>query len=249
MLPAVGLALCFATSASAQLALTGSVKYLTWREATSPIEVHEGGPLLALGLRYEAPLATMVRWSYDGRLSMGWAAYNGSYLGDPSTPATGTSEWLETAHALDLHIGPAHGAQGIAGLGLAAWRRQLGARQEESYRMASVRLGLGSPAPAPRGWRAGGGLDVPFVASEDAHFDQLGFDENPKLEPGLEVGGFAHVAYRATEKWTWALEWEMRRLGQSGGVPLTVNGRRVGVTFQPATVMNTLGVRVDWVAW
>lgn len=245
LLPAVGLALCLARSASAQLDLTASLRYLNWREDTAPIEVRENGVLLPLGLRYEAPFAGNIRWVYDGEISIGAASYQGAYLFDPGTPATGTSGWFGTAHELRLRFGTSGPIEPTTGVAFDLWRWQLGARQEETYRMASVRLGLEGLVPALRGWRSGGGLDLPFWIEQDAQLDDPGFGLNPTLSPGKKAGMFAHVAYRAASRWTWSAEWEMTRLGKSEAVPFTINGRPRSL-FQPATVMNTVGVRMEY---
>jgi hypothetical protein len=230
----------------ARVVVTSSIAYLDWREQIEPLGVHEGGTLLSAGLRYEPSATRRLGWAYEGRLFMGWAGYDGAYLFDPTTRATGVSNWLGTAHQGEMRYGMNGAVDGLLSLVLDGWRRRLGSRQQETYRVASVRLGLeGRPTGGHASW-AGGGLELPIWEEEDAHFIDLGFDQNPMLKPGRRLGGFARFAHRFDDHWTWIGEWSMRRLGASGGEPLTRDGRPVGQSFQPTTVMNTIGVRVEY---
>jgi hypothetical protein len=74
------------------------------------------------------------------------------------------------------------------GLGVNVWDRKLGSTQNEDWLVGSMRLGVELGTPNPQGWILSVGLTYPPRVRENAHFDSAGFDQNPTLKPGQDVG-------------------------------------------------------------
>jgi hypothetical protein len=51
-----------------------------------------------------------------------------------------------------------------------------------------MRLGVELGTPNPQGWILSVGLTYSPRVRENAHFDSAGFDQNPTLKPGQDVG-------------------------------------------------------------
>src|SRR5205809_671532 len=94
-------------------------------------------------------------------------------------------------------VAQAH-AQFEAGVGIGHydWSEQTSASQQEDTQLFSLILGIESHDVALKGWSGGGGVRLPLVIREDAHFDQVGFSTNPTLEPGRQASVRGSLRYR-----------------------------------------------------
>jgi hypothetical protein len=228
----------------AQFTLGAGVEYFSWTEDTQPIEVKERGPLAVLTIGYTQIKPAGWLFAYRGELYFGEVDYDGALLFAPNVPLSSETRYVGTAHEGQLRY-RTRAFDVLAALGIDVWNRRLSANQEEDYRVVFVRLGI-EHVNAQRGWLFGAGAKYPVWTQEDAHFTDLGFDQNPKLNPGKDVSGFAHVGFRFNPNWALIGYADGFRFKESNKVSVTTNGVPQGVFVQPASDLYVIGVKAQY---
>ncbi len=234
--------------AHSQLVVNGGVEYFRWTEATAP-EVRETGPMLTLGLAYTQQRDTGTLFAYRGKIWGGSADYEGATLfgGTPLQSKTNYEGVSNEVQARWRKPGKSGGSlDGVFGLGLDAWRRELSSVQKEDYAIAYLRLGVESGANFDGQWSVGLGAKLPVWTYENAHFDQIGFDSNPILHPGKELAPYGSVGYRFTEKLQLTAYYEGFRFGQSKAVQANEIALGPTTLFQPRSEMSVFGLKLDY---
>ena len=239
------LLLLAAPEAGAQISAGVGVEMFGWSEKTNP-SVSESGPLFSLSLGLAAPRRGAFRLAYRGHGRIGIADYHGSFLTAPRVSANTTTVFGTLSHEAQLRARSPWGAEGVAALGFDWWHRQLSARQQEDYQTVSFSIRLERADTGVRGWSGGGGVRVPLSVREDAHFTDLGFDRNPKLDPGGTVGLLGQVRYRFGPRFSCVGSYDGYHLEKSKAVSLTVGGHPTATASQPETSTWMLGVGVEY---
>jgi hypothetical protein len=236
--------------ACAELTLNGSVEYLYWDESSVP-QVKETGPLYALGLAYTQNREAGALFAYRGKLWGGAVDYEGATLFG-GTPVNSTTHYAGASNEVQgrwRKPGKSGGnLDGVLGLGLDVWRRNLSSVQKEDYAIGYLRLGVESGTDELSRWTVSLGFKYPFWTYENAHFDEIGFDSNPILHPGKEISPFGSLGYRFTEKLQVVGYYDGFRFGKSASVQANEVGMGLGPTslVQPATTMSVFGIRVEY---
>jgi hypothetical protein len=234
-----------ASKAHAQLSLGAGVQYFRWSEHTSPA-VTESGPLLAIALGLAQSPAAPLRVAYRGRGGIGIADYRGSFLFSPQVPATATTVFATMGHEAQLRARAPANLEAVGALTFDWWHRQLSARQQEDYQTLSLRISVERAERGSRGWSGGGGLQLPLAVREDAHFTDLGYQENPSLEPGRRAGWFASLGYRFASHVSCVGTFDTFHLDRSKPVSLKSRGGAVATAFQPATDLLFMGIGIQY---
>jgi hypothetical protein len=246
----LSLAAVFAASpARAQLAISGGIEYFQWKEDTAPIQVREDGPMFVLGLDYTQRRDRGLLFAYRGKLYIGDVDYDGALLFAPNVPVDGTTSYAGTAHEAQLRyrLAPQRGywLDVLGSLGVDMWERELSDVQQEDYTIAFVRLGVELNATGERGWTFGAGVKYPVWTEEDAHFDELGFDQNPELEPEGKFMGFLHAGYRFQRHLALIAYLDGFNFGESDPVTVTQGGSSFQF-FQPASRQYNWGLKLQY---
>jgi hypothetical protein len=235
-----------AADAFAQWSVDGTVEHFSWREHTSPIQVHETGPRAAFGVGYMLPRERGVVPVYRGTFYGGTVDYNGSLQGDVAQAARGTTGYIGTTQGVELRYRWPGAVDALAGLEADVWRRSLGTSQQEDYRTLSMRLGVDHVAMRSSPFTIGGGLRWLLLISEKSTIKEGGLTYQFQLSPGLGVNPFLHVGYRVASRFTMIAYLDGMRLGQSDPLTVRRNGRPAAVVFQPQSDLDVAGVRVAY---
>ena len=246
-LAAAALAL-WAVAAHAGWSISLDAEHFKWEEATSPT-VMERGPRVGLSWEYEQLRAQGLQFAYRGQVRHGTVDYTGSFLftGGAATARTEYTGLLNEVQGIYRYPGSA-GFELVGGLGWDYWQRNILPNQKEDYSVLYLRMGLNVDPRSPRGWFAGAGIKFPFSVSENAHLNELGFNQNPTLEPSGEVSPYAQVGYRFSPQWSLIGYYDSYRFGESKATAAT-RADTPGTTFlvfQPASTVDTLGLRVRY---
>jgi hypothetical protein len=247
-------AACFASSAGSAWA-TWSVNVdaesFRWRESTSP-SVTESGPRFGIGAswRQEKDEGWLLGWR--GKLYGGSTDYSGSFLFS-GAPASGTTDYSGVSNELQVIFRPGGERPGnlafVGSLGFDVWERSLSARQKEDYTIGFARLGFEYDAGQTQAWFGGAGIKKPIYTREDAHLRDIGFDQNPALQPGKDPSLYGQVGYRFSPKWSLLAYYDSYRFGRSNTVTVTASrispGNTFGV-FQPQSNMDLVGLRLQY---
>jgi hypothetical protein len=243
-------ALLLPLSSQAQWRVGGGVEYFTWSEDTTPT-VQEHGPMLALNLGYVQPKDKGFVFGYAGKFYFGDVDYEGATLFPPIIPLSGTTRYTGTAQEVQgrYRLPPKRGywLDFMGAVGFDIWKRELNSQQQEDYRIGFLRLGLEMDSSYDRGWVVGAGVKYPFYTWEDAHFTNIGFDQNPKLTPGKDVTIYAQAGYRFLPNWQLVGYLDSFRFSESNVVQLTAGGVPQGGFLQPASALYTWGLKVEYV--
>lgn len=228
--------------------VSGDVEHFRWEEAGTP-SVTETGPRWGLGWNWvqERPLGW--QFAYRGLFRYGTVDYNGAFLftGAPTTAQTRYWDVVNEAQAI-YRFGQPLGVELVTGVGLDYWRRKILPDQREDYSVGFMRLGINLDPRRPTGFFGGGGLKYPFYVSENAHLTDLGFDQNPHLEPKGELSAYGQLGYRFTPRWSLIGYYDSLRLGESQTVRVTA-ADSPGTTFflfQPASTITAYGLRLQY---
>lgn len=233
-------------AAHAQWRLGIGPEYFNWKEDTTP-EVKETGPLLSGWAEYTQRRDAGLVGAYRGRIYGGQVDYEGSTLFPPIVPISGKTRISGMTHEGQLRRRfDVHGTRSVdlvAGAGIDIWLRELSAWQRERYVIGFARLGVETEARG-QGWMAGLGLKVPFYTHENAHLDDIGFDQNPALKPGKEVSPYAHLGYQFADPLSIVLYLDSFKFSQSPLVAVSdpVNGP--SFVYQPASTLYRVGLKV-----
>ena len=233
------------SSAHAEWTIGGGFEHFSWTEDVEPLPVEERGMLQFLRLGVSTSLPNRTSIGYRGRFYFGEVNYEGSLLYDPTTPITATTRYTGTTQQgwMGLEVAPQFAL--TAGLDLDFWSRNLSSDQVEDYSIVSMRLGAEHRSSVATPWQAAAGIKFTLATNEDAHFETLGFEENPPLQPGQSVTPYLDVGYSFTPSWSVAGSFDGFSFGESEGVQLS-NGSQSGIYFQPASTMQVLGIRIEY---
>jgi hypothetical protein len=231
-----------AGAARAEWDLNVKAERFRWAEDTQP-GVTETGPRYGIGLGWTQDRASGWMAAWRGELYGGSVEYNGAQLFPPNDPVKGTTDY--TGFITEVRaIWRSSGATAlIGGLGFDYWNRQLTSIQSEEWTVIFGRLGGELGNRARRGFFAGGGVKYPIHIAEDAHLDDIGFDQNPTLHPGRAPSLYAEAGYRFAGQWTLAGYYDSYRFKKSQEESVTSGGARFNV-FQPASKVDSFGLRL-----
>ena len=247
LLGAVGL---MPAISQAEFAVNAGVEYFDWTEDTTP-KVKETGPMFTLGLAYTQDREKGWLFAYRGKIWGGSADYEGATLfgGTPLKSTTNYEGINNELQARWRRVGTSGSSlDGVLGLGLDLWRRELSSIQKEDYSIGYLRLGIESNANYNGQWTVGLGLKFPFWTYENAHLDEIGFDSNPILHPGREVSPYGSLGYRFTPKFQVVGYYDGFRFGKSNEVQANEIANGLGPTtlFQPSSSMAIYGIKFEY---
>lgn len=234
--------------AHAQLGVSLGVEYFQWNEDTDPIEVKESGALLALGLDWTQRKDQGWLFGYRGRAYFGDVDYDGALLFSPSTPASGTTSYLGMSNEGQVRYRWPTRTRGysfdlLGSVGYDFWERELDPSQQEDFQVIFLRLGVEINPTGNKGWMFGVGVKYPVWTEEDAHFTDFGYEQNPKLEPGLGASAFAQLGYRFQPHLAVIAYLDGYNFGESDPVNVT-QGAITDTFVQPASEQYNVGVRL-----
>ena len=237
-------------SANAELIINGGVEYFRWVEDTNP-QVKETGPMGFLGLSYTQDKEAGILFGYRGKIWGGSADYTGAEL-FTGAPVTSTTDYFGVNNEVQVHYRTAGtnggNLDGVFGLGLDVWRRQLSSAQKEDYSIGYARVGIESKANYAGQWTAGLGIKYPLWTYENAHFDRIGFDSNPILHPGKELSPYGSIGYRFTQTLQVVGYYEGLRFERSDPVETTyIPTGQAASLVQPSSNMSIFGLRLEYI--
>jgi hypothetical protein len=140
------------------------------------------------------------------------------------------------------------GLDGVFGLGLDVWRRELSQVQKEDYAIGFLRLGVESGGDFEGKWAVALGFKYPVWTYENAHFDRIGFDSNPILHPGKQLSPYGSLGYYLSENLRLTAYYDGFRFGKSKEVQANEIATGLGPTmlFQPSTQMSVYGLKFEY---
>jgi hypothetical protein len=213
-----------------------------WAESTQP-GVTETGPRFGIGAAWTQNRDSGLLFGWRGELYGGSVHYSGAQLFPPNNPINGTTEYTGIINELQAIWRFDGGGALLAGLGLDYWNRQLTDIQSEEWWVTFVRLGGELGNRSRNGFFAGAGVKYPIYIVEDAHLNDIGFDQNPKLYPGRSPSFYAELGYRFTRQWSLTGYYDSYRFKQSPGESVTAGGVPF-IVFQPESKVDTYGLRL-----
>lgn len=247
----VAAGLCVAWNARAELQMGGGLEFFRWEENTRPV-VKETGPILGFHLAYVEERDSGILFGVKGRAWAGTVDYEGATLAG-SQPVSGDTDYFGVGAEGQLRLRGRAGGQrfdGIFGLGIDTWNRQLTRDQSEQYTVFGVRLGFDlAPENKRRGLIAGLGVKYPFYIYEDANFDEIGANNNPHLRPKGRVSFDAHLGVQIDERWRVVAYYDSIRMKASDPVYVDFragSGVPAGDYLQPDSDMSIIGVRFEY---
>lgn len=236
--------------------VSGDIENFRWEEAGPPT-VTEKGPRYGVGWGFTRERPSGWQWAYRGEFRRGTVNYTGALLFDPSQPVTARTRYTGLVNEGQGIYRLAHplGVEFVGGLGLDYWERNILPDQKEDYGVLFLRLGMNLDPRAPQGWFGGGGVKLPLYVAENAHFVELGFDQNPRLEPKGRPSLYAETGYRFTRQWSLIGYYDSYRFGESSVVRVTTSEPAAcsprpapcALSFvQPASKIDTFGLRLRY---
>jgi hypothetical protein len=248
LLATAALAAC-AGGAHAGWSVSADVERFRWQESTDP-SVTETGPRYGLSWDFVAERESGWQFAYRGQFRRGTVHYDGSFLftGAPATARVRYVGLVNEAQGIYRLPGSRMGLELVGGLGWDYWERNILPDQREDYSLIFIRLGLNLDRRAARTWFGGGGFKLPIYVSENARFDELGFDQNPRLEPEGRWSVYAQAGYRFSPAWSLIGYYDSYRLAESKPVAVTTPAAP-GTTFffvQPQSRVDTYGLRLRY---
>jgi len=240
--------LAASAAARAEWSVNAQIERFHWNEQLSPPpDVNENGGRAGVGLTWTQDGDYGFRLRYRGTLYAGSVKYSGQQL-ITHVPAQATSDYAGIVNEIHGLYRPTSQSwfQLVAGLGWDYWQRTLPfTSQREDWSVVFARFGLETRTWLKRGWFAGAGVKFPLHTDQDAHFVDQGFDQNPHLNPGRELSGYAELGYRLSGHWKVTGYYDSYRFAQSPNVFLT-SGSSAFVAWQPRSSMDVLGLRLDY---
>jgi hypothetical protein len=238
----------FSAGAYAGWSISADLESFKWDEAGTP-SVTEKGARYGLSWAFEQQRETGWQWAYRGQFRRGTVDYTGAFLfsGQPVTARTRYTGVLNEAQGSYRFPQPV-GFELLGGLGYDYWERNILPDQREDYGVVFVRLGLNIDPRAERGWFGGGGMKLPVYVYENAHLDELGFDQNEKLHPKGEWSFYAQAGYRFTPRWSLIGYYDGYRFGESKSVRATSSSSpgTQFLLFQPASTVDSFGLKLQY---
>ncbi len=233
----------------AQLTLAGGIEMFNWEEETDP-PVTESGPLLAFRVAYAQRADTGFLMGYRGKIWTGTVDYDGSTLFG-NVPVSGSTGYLGIGNEVQARfrsqLKSNYRRDFLTALGLDVWRRELSPVQREDFTVIYARAGFEIDSVSPQTWLFALGLNYPLWIREDAHLTDIGFDNNPELNPGGKISIYGHAGYRLNRKWNLVGYVDSYRFAKSQAEPVNEIANRIGpvLVFQPASNMLVVGIRLE----
>jgi hypothetical protein len=250
--------LFLAASAAAQAgwSVSADLEGFQWEEDGTP-SVTEKGARYGFSWSYLRERDVGWQFAYRGQFRRGTVDYDGALLFDPNQPVTARTRYtglLNEGQAI-YRLPKPIGFELVGGLGYDYWERLILPDQREDYSVVFARLGVNFDPRNPRGWFGGGGVKLPFYVSENAHLNELGFSQNPKLEPEGAVSVYAQAGYRFSRSWSLIGYLDSYRFRPSSTVSVTSSDTSICTpqvppctfqVFQPGSTLQTFGARLQY---
>ena len=233
-------------AALAQWTSDATIEQFSWREHTSPIEVHETGPRFAAGLAFTQPGSRGFLFGYRGRVWGGNPSYTGSFQFDATKAAKGASTYLGTTQGAECRYRWGGVADALATVEWDLWTRRLSQSQSEDYRVVSVRAGVERPATATNPISGGLGMRFLLATDEAATITENRVTYDLSLSPGRGSNPYAHAGYRVASHVTLTGYWDGMQLGRSNQIVLLKRGRPQAIVSQPSTDVAVFGAGVSY---
>lgn len=241
-----------ASGAQAGWSVSADVEHFRWEESTDPMVIEEG-PRFGLSWDYLGQRESGWQFAYRGQFRRGTVNYDGSFLfsGQPATARVRYTGLVNEVQGIYRVPGSRVGLELVGGLGHDYWERNILPDQQEDYSLVFVRLGVNLDRRAAPGWFGGGGFKRPRYVSEDARFDEMGYDQNPRLEPKGRWSLYAQAGYRFSPDWSLVGYYDSYRLNKSERTPFIRNPSipecTLGCSFeQPQSRMDMYGLRLRY---
>jgi hypothetical protein len=245
VLAALGLGAALPGTTLAEWTVSGDIEHFRWREALTP-SVTETGARYGVGGTWLPSKNEGWLLGWKGRLYGGSVDYDGSELfgGAPVRSTTGYRGMLNEFRAVYRPGGTRFGALDlVSGMGFDIWERTLSARQNETYTVAFLRLGVDYGMRSARGWFGGGGVKQPLFVREYSRLRGIGFVQDPILHPRGEASVYGQLGYRWSSRWSVAAYYDGMRFGRSPAEPAPLGGATFAIV-QPKSSMDVLGLRL-----
>jgi len=237
-------ALVMATNAAhAEWAIGAGFENFRWKESTSP-EVKEKGLRWALDLTWTQSRDPGLSVAYNLKYYVGNVDYTGAFIGSNLPISTDVhyrgfqnelqSIWRMPHNALDI----------VLAAGWDHWDRTFDTSQEETYDVLYARLGANWNSGVRQGLFASAGVKYPVYVRENAHLQDAGFNENPRLRPEGDFSFYGTIGYRVNSSWDVMAYYDSYRFKQSDDV-VTSNATTLVRVFQPKSRQDVVGLKVQ----
>lgn len=230
------------------------VEHFDWKEfdGSGSQLLKEFGPRLALNFNWTQDKKDDkgLLFGYRGKLYGGTVRYNGATFG--GTPVVTDTEYLGMSHEGQaiFRYDYARGKLDYAiGLGWDNWRRSirndaLNLDQIEDYNIYYLRLGASYDHPGKSGLHGGAGIKHTLHATEDAHLNDLGYRQNPTINPGKSLTAYAELGYRLSNtKWDLVGYYDSYTFSASDPVTTQTSLGSNVQFYQPKSEMKLLGFK------
>jgi len=219
-----------------------------WKEDGTP-SVTETGQRWGFSWGYLQERDSGWQWAYRGQFRRGTVNYEGAFLfsGQPTTARTRYTGLLNEMQGI-YRFPDSHGVELLGGVGLDYWERNILPNQKEDYAVVFARFGLNIDPRSSRGFFGGFGVKLPVYVAENAHLDEIGFDQNETLNPKGNLSAYAQLGFRFQRRWSLIGYYDGYRFGESKAVTTTsaaFPGTQF-VIFQPASKVDSFGVKLQY---
>ncbi len=240
--------LVISAGAHAAWSVSADLEAFQWKE-DSTASVTETGPRWGASWGYLAERDDGWQWAYRGQFRRGTVNYEGAFLftGQPTTARTRYTGIVNELQGI-YRFPQSMGFELLGGLGFDYWERNILPNQKEDYSVVFSRVGLAIDPRSPRGLFGGVGLKLPLYVGENAHLDELGFDQNHTLHPKGNLSAYAELGYRFQRRWSLIGYYDGYRFGESKAVTATSSafpGTQF-LLFQPASKVDSFGLKLQY---
>ena len=240
--------LLVSAGAHAAWSVSADLEAFHWKEDGSP-SVIETGPRWGASWGYLHERDSGWQWAYHGEFRRGTVNYEGAFLlsGQPTTARTRYTGLLNELQGI-YRFPDSHGVELLGGLGFDYWERNILPDQIEDYSVVFARFGLNLDPRSSTGFFGGFGVKLPLYVGENAHLDEIGFDQNETLHPKGNLSAYAQLGYRIQRRWSVIGYYDGYRFGESK--PVTATSAAFPGTqfmiFQPASKIDSFGVKLQY---
>lgn len=243
-----------AAPARAEWSVNAQLERYRWTERFNPqVKITGWQPGIGVGWDQDKPAGLRLR--YRGELYAGSFKYNGALQN--GTPVQDTIDYSGVVNELHALYRPTAETpfELLGGIGLDYWQRRLpyagagtasSGRQREDWTTLFLKVGLEAGWRTRPGWFGGAGLKFPLGTRVNARLMDIGFDQNPELNPGGEVSLYADAGYRLNAHWRVTAYYESYKFSQSPGEIVTSGGSSF-VVVQPRSTQDDVGLRLEYV--
>jgi hypothetical protein len=240
--------LTLSAGAQASWSVSADLEAFQWKEDGAP-RVTETGPRWGASWGYLRERDSGWQWAYRGQFRRGTIDYDGAFLFSGQHTSART-RYIGVVNELQgiYRFPNSHGVELLGGLGLDYWERNILPDQKEDYAVVFARAGVNIDPRSSTGFFGGFGVKLPVFVAENAHLDELGFDQNETLYPEGNLSGYAQLGYRFQRRWSLIGYYDGYRFGESKAVTTTsaaFPGTQF-VIFQPASKVDSWGVKLQY---